>query len=122
MSKFNVLISNGAHTELKEIAKDGEWVNSPEDAFKMAEAMLNKSWKVLKVSEDADYKENMSKKDIALQFAKFEDMCEALDTCFDLHDLGCCDKVTQDNYIELTEMKVLETWAVWMKAHDPKFQ
>lgn len=51
MKKYTVIITNGVWDDKMELAKDGEWVNSKEDAKSMAEAKLNKHWTVKEVQE-----------------------------------------------------------------------
>lgn len=60
---------------------------------------------------------NLSQHDILRRYPTFDELCEALDTCFDLEDLGYADKVTQENYIELSEMKALALWGMYRQAH-----
>jgi hypothetical protein len=66
--------------------------------------------------------ENLSKVDICKQYGTLEQLIEALDSCWDLHELGYCDEATQKEYEELAEMKVLEVYGWWRKSQDdPNF-
>lgn len=67
-------------------------------------------------SNEAGYLTNLTKEDICRRYNTLEKLCEDLDTCFDLHDLGYSDEITQKNYIELSEMTVLELWYTYKKA------
>lgn len=72
----------------------------------------------LTLKSDNDlFMKNKSKEDILRSYFSLESLCSSLDSCYDLHDLGYCDEITQKNYIELSELSALELWANWKQAH-----
>jgi hypothetical protein len=59
---------------------------------------------------------NLTKVDICRKYHSLEELAAALDSCWDLHDLGHCDEATQKEYEALAVMKVLEVYALWRKS------
>ncbi|PAO69927.1 hypothetical protein [Bacillus sp. X2(2017)] len=57
---------------------------------------------------------------ILARYKTFEELCEALDSCFDLHDLGYVDEHTQANYIKLTEIPAIDLFYMWKQAKKDK--
>ncbi|GAB6459392.1 hypothetical protein bcgnr5369_31300 [Bacillus cereus] len=60
---------------------------------------------------------NLSKNDILRRYHSLESLCQSLDSCYDLHDLGYVDKETQNNYEALATLSALELWSRWKEAH-----
>ncbi|GED04454.1 hypothetical protein BAT02nite_40980 [Bacillus atrophaeus] len=58
--------------------------------------------------------------EILTRYKTFEELCEALDSCFDLHDLGYVDKNTQANYIKLSEIPAIDLLYMWKQAKKDK--
>lgn len=54
--------------------------------------------------------------EILTRYKTFEELCEALDSCFDLHDLGYVDENTQANYIKLSEIPAIDLLYMWKQA------
>jgi hypothetical protein len=48
------------------------------------------------------------------QYSSLEDLGEALDSCYDLYELGYTDEKTQERYIRLSEQSFLTIWALWL--------
>jgi hypothetical protein len=70
-----------------------------------------------KTTTNTDMMENLSEEDILKKYSSLEDLCQALDSCWDLHDLGYSDETTQKNYEALALLGALELWARWKKAN-----
>ncbi|QST02517.1 hypothetical protein IMZ31_24005 (plasmid) [Pontibacillus sp. ALD_SL1] len=58
----------------------------------------------------------LTKEDICRKYKTFEDLARALDSCYDLYDLGYCDEETQKQYEEMAGMGILEVFGYWRKA------
>ncbi|RPJ98138.1 hypothetical protein EH11_04219 [Bacillus subtilis] len=53
------------------------------------------------------------------RYESFELLCEALKSCFDLHDSGSVDGTTQANYVKLSEVPAVTLYDMWkyVKMH-----
>lgn len=87
---------------------------------------VNEFWNFFELIEEEnsyEFMANLSKEDICRRYSSLDELIEALDSCFDLQTSGLADEITQNNYIELSEEKVLEVYRIYRKAHgDPNFQ
>jgi hypothetical protein len=68
------------------------------------------------MSKEPFFMSNLSKVDVLARYGDMETAIEHIDTCFDLHDLGCCDEKTQESYLELTEIPLLQFYGLWLES------
>ncbi|MNP71743.1 hypothetical protein D3C76_1681730 [compost metagenome] len=61
------------------------------------------------------------KKELALEILRryehMEDLCEMLDSCYDLHDLGYCSAMEQNILTDMAQQSALTIWAIWNYAN-----
>lgn len=56
---------------------------------------------------------NLSYKNIFDSYESLDALCESLDSCFDLYDVGYCDEITQKRYEMLARLSALNLWGLW---------
>ncbi|KAF2423622.1 MULTISPECIES: hypothetical protein [Bacillus] len=58
--------------------------------------------------------------EILNRYESFELLCEALDSCFDLHELSVVDGTTQANYLKLSELSAISLYDMWKYVKEHK--
>lgn len=58
--------------------------------------------------------------EILNRYESFELLCDALDSCFDLHELGVVDGTTQANYLKLSELSAISLYDMWKYVKEHK--